>query len=116
MTTDVVVCNGCCCGNTDKGHPVVPIDFLTNAWDEKGLNEYVKLRISRCLGPCSMHNVSLLRYDGGQEWLGKLSDKEHYEALLEWASNIAQNGKNRDLPEILSAHRFERFEEVIVRD
>ena len=32
-------------------------------WDEKGFNEYVKLRFSRCLGPCSMHNVSLLRYD-----------------------------------------------------
>ena len=85
MPTDVVVCNGCCCGNTDKGHPVVPIDFLTNAWDEKGLNEYVKLRISRCLGPCSMHNVSILRTEESQQWLGNLSQKEHYESIVEWA-------------------------------
>ena len=116
MPNDVVVCNGCCCGNTEKGHPEVPIDFLKNAWNEYGLEDHVKLRISKCLGPGSMHNISLLRTEEKQEWLGKLSKKEHYEALIEWACNIVDNKYNTELPEKLLPHRFQRFQEVVIRD
>lgn len=116
MSKDVIVCNGCCCGNTGKGHPEVPINFLTEEWNKYCLNEHVKLRISKCLGPCSMHNVSILRTEESQQWLGNLSQKEHYESIVEWARNVAKDKNNYDVPNLLLSHKFERFEEVVIRD
>ena len=66
MTDSVIVCNGCCCGNTKKGHNAVPTDFLEKEWERQGLAENVKLTISDCLGPCSMHNVALLKTSEGR--------------------------------------------------
>ena len=108
MPTDVVVCNGCCCGNTDKGHPEVPVKLLNDEWENYGLNNSVKLRISKCLGPCSMHNVTLLKTDKGQTWLGKLSEDEHYNSIVEWGRNVAKYGDKIKLPKNLAPHCFER--------
>ena len=116
MRPRVVVCSGCCCGNLDKGHNEVPIDFLKAAWEEKGLEETVNLTISGCLGPCSMHNVSLLKTDEGLVWLGELSNEDHYEALVSWAEDFTQFGNEAKLPEILVPHQFVRFEEVIITE
>tara|TARA_A100000164_G_scaffold348276_1_gene350335 strand:+ start:92 stop:271 length:180 start_codon:yes stop_codon:yes gene_type:complete len=55
-----------------------------------------------------MKNVSLIKTDLGQTWLGNLSGKEHYEALIEWALNVKQNGIGTELPELLSNLQFER--------
>ena len=72
MTDSVIVCNGCCCGNTKKeGHNAVPTDFLETEWERQGLAENIKLKISDCLGPCSMHNVALLKTNEGHTWIGK---------------------------------------------
>ena len=116
MPTDVVVCNGCCCGNTDKGHPEVPVKLLNDEWENYGLNNSVKLRISKCLGPCSMHNVSLLRTDYGTTWIGKLSEDIHYKALVDWALQVSEKGPDIEIPEILVPHIFERFDKVVIRD
>ena len=116
MPTDVVVCNGCCCGNTDKGHPEVPIKLLNDEWEKYRLNDSAKLRISKCLGPCSMHNVSLLRTDNGTTWIGNLSEEIHYKALVDWALQVSENGSDIEIPEILVPHKFERFDEVVIRD
>ena len=43
MTSSVIVCNGCCCGNLEKGHDKVPIEFLENEWERHGLKEVVTL-------------------------------------------------------------------------
>ena len=116
MPTDVVVCNGCCCGNTDKGHPEVPIKLLNDEWEKYRLNDSVKLRISKCLGPCSMHNVSLLRTDNSTTWIGNLSEEIHYKALVDWALQVSEKGSDIEIPEILIPHKFERFDEVVIRD
>ena len=107
MTNQVLVCNGCCCGRVEKGHVEVPIDVLKEAWDEHGLAEHVKLTISTCLGPCSMHNVSLLRTDNERTWLGKLVTEEDYLSIVEWAIGVAEKGNSTPLPEHLEQHRFE---------
>jgi (2Fe-2S) ferredoxin len=106
MTTSVTVCNGCCCGRVDKGHNEVPIDFLKTQWKENNIGEHVKLTISGCLGPCSMHNVTLLSTQDGRIWLGELNNQSHYEAIVEWAQDIGHNGKDAVFPEILTSHRF----------
>ena len=74
--------------------------------DEHGLAEHVKLTISTCLGPCSMHNVSLLRSDNDRTWLGKLANEEDYLAIVDWAIGVAEKGNSTALPERLEQHRF----------
>ena len=53
-----------------------------------------------------MHNVSLLKTSHGHTWLGKLSENEHFEALIEWALSASSDGDSADLPELLEVHRF----------
>ena len=108
MSTCITVCNGCCCGRVEKGHNEVPLKSLKTAWKERGLGNSVKLTISDCLGPCSMHNVTLLKTEKGQTWLGKLSSDEHYDALVEWAHNVAHYGVEGELPDILVQRQFDR--------
>ena len=116
MVNDVIIYNGCCCGNTEKGHSEVPIKLLLDEWEKYGLNDSVTVRISKCLGPCSMHNVSLLRTEEGATWIGNISEDLHYKAIVDWALNVSKNGSDIEIPEILVPHRFERFEEVVIRD
>ena len=106
MTQQILVCDGCCCGRVERGHNEVPIEMLRNAWKENELAEHVKLTISTCLGPCSMHNVSLVKTGSERTWLGKLRGEQDYLALVDWARDIAQKGDNAKLPERLMSHRF----------
>ena len=93
MTDSVIVCNGCCCGNTKKeGHNTVPTDFLETEWERQGLAENIKLKISDCLGPCSMHNVALLKTNEGHTWIGNLSEIEHFEALESKSCSCVNKG------------------------
>ena len=102
MTTKIAVRNGCCCGRIEKGNKEVPVDKLKQAWKENVLDQNVKLNISTCLGPCSQNNVSLITIDGQRIWLGSL-EGEHYDSIIEWAQNIAENS---ELPESLKSQRF----------
>ena len=46
----VVLCNGCCCGKTDKGRPPVPEAQIKSAWKAQRLNKTVQLRLTRSEG------------------------------------------------------------------
>ena len=111
-----MVCNGCCCGRVEKGHNEVPIQALKTAWDEYGLDANVKLTISNCLGPCSMHNVTILKIKDDLTWLGNLNGDRHYDALIQWALDYNRNGNDAVLPEILAHQRFERTQKLIIRE
>ena len=107
MSSRVVLCSGCCCGRVEKGHNEVPVDDLKDAWGEHALDDSVELMISGCLGPCKMHNVSVLVTDGDMLWLGGLGEESHYDALVEWAKEVAHYGPTARLPEILAKKQFE---------
>ena len=113
MSTRITVCNGCCCGRVEKGHNEVPLKSLKTAWKERGLGKSVKLTISDCLGPCSMHNVALLKTSEGHTWIGNLSEIGHFQALVGWASEVSHRGHYVDLPEILESNRFIREEDEL---
>ena len=106
MPAQLSVCNGCCCGRVEKGHNEVPIDTLKEAWEKHELTEHVKLTISTCLGPCRMHNVSLLKTANERTWIGKLSTQEDYLALVEWALDVAKLGEDAKLPDALTRRIF----------
>jgi len=110
----VSVCVGCCCGQTAKGHPAVPTDWLKAQWKTRRLMKFVQLTISGCLGPCDLTNVVSVGSAQGTTWLGNLDQQHHYDLLLDWATRVASRGSLQPLPSALDAHVFERFDAASV--
>ena len=106
MSTKFYVCSGCCCGRTENGNNDVPAELLKSAWLENGLSNQVELKITSCLGPCSMNNVTLIKTPLKSIWLGELNTTQHFEALIELAEDINQTGEFTELPELLKSHKF----------
>lgn len=105
----LVFCQGCCCGRTDRGHPEVPVDRLKAVWKAEKLNRAVQLTISGCLGPCDRTNVTAVITPAGVEWLGGLGDPADYDRLTDWARACRAAGRLLPLPDWCAAHRFDRF-------
>ena len=107
MAPRVTICDGCCCGRVEKGNHEAPIEYLRSAWKENELKEQVKLTISGCLGPCKMNNVSLITSGSERIWLGKMNDIEYYEAIVDWAKDIADGSGKLIVPEKLAKLQFD---------
>lgn len=105
----VVLCKGCCCGQTDRGRPPVPIDEMKAIWKAERLNRSVQLSLSGCLGPCKLANVVLLITPEHMVWLGGLSTGLEYAALVAWALESRDAGRVMPLPILLEHARFARF-------
>src|SRR5678815_5252178 len=69
----LLVCKGCCCGNTERGKPAVPLDSFKSEWKERGIRTRVHLSISACLGPCAVANVALLMFHGSSVWFHSIN-------------------------------------------
>ncbi len=96
---NVAVCLGCCCGNTAKGKPAVPIDWLKKEWRARGLLKQIQLTISGCLGPCDIPNVVAISDERGTQWLGGITEFSQYQSLLEWAISSVNAGELLLLPD-----------------
>jgi cobaltochelatase CobN len=105
----LVFCEGCCCGRTDRGRPEVPVARLKGVWKGEKLNRSVQLTISGCLGPCDLANVALVIAADGNRWLGGLAGGAVYDELIEWARECHRQGRAVPLPAGMDALRFERF-------
>jgi hypothetical protein len=105
----VTVCVGCCCGNSDKGHPEVPVEWLKNEWRVRRLLKNVQLSISGCIGPCDVANVAKINSPAGEIWLGNLAAFEEYRDLADWASACNQAGQVLPLPRKLEPHRLSLY-------
>jgi hypothetical protein len=86
-----------CCGNTERGLPEVPVEWLKSEWRNRGLLKRVQLTISGCVGPCDVPNVVVITSSSGTEWLGNIVKFDQYRSLLEWAVRC------RDASEMLPA-------------
>jgi hypothetical protein len=102
----LIFCQGCCCGRTDRSKPELPVEKLKAAWSERKLNRTVQLTISGCLGPCELTNVTLLLTPDEQIWLGELEGDAVYDAFIQWAIDCQASGKRVPLPAILEAQRL----------
>ena len=105
----IVLCEGCCCGRTDKGFPAVPRDWIKQRWKDEKLNKSVQLTISGCLGPCDLANVFCVISSEGMQWFGGLQEQWQFELLPGWAKASRDAGVLIELPAALNRHRFERF-------
>jgi len=105
----VLVCRGCCCGRVERGKPDVPVEWLKAQWKAARLNPYIQLTISGCLGPCDLPNVVTVLTATGQEWIGQLEQREHYEALVQWGRACGAARRVEPLPPVLAQRVFKRF-------
>jgi cobaltochelatase CobN len=105
----VVVCKGCCCGQTGKGRPNVPDERLKAVWKAERLYRTIQLTISGCLGPCDVANVIQIIMPDGIEWFGQLEKDEHYDALIDWARACSTAGMIVPRPALLNRYRFDGY-------
>ena len=105
----IVLCEGCCCGRTDRGFMPVPCDWIKQQWKQEKLNKSVQLTISGCLGPCDLANVFCVISPGEVQWFGGLQERRQYALLLDWANTSRDAGVLVELPAELNRRRFERF-------
>lgn len=94
----LTICQGCCCGNTERGLPEVPVEWLKSEWRKRGLLKRFQLTISGCVGPCDVPNVVVLTGPSGTEWLGNIEHFDQYRTLLEWAVRCRDANELLDLP------------------
>lgn len=105
----IVLCQGCCCGQTERGLPAVPLDWLKPIWKSEKLNKTVQLTVSGCLGPCDLPNVCCIVMPQEQAWYGRLTTREDYAVLLNWARQCRERAEALPLPAELAHLRFERW-------
>lgn len=105
----LVFCQGCCCGRSDRGRPELPVEQLKEIWKSEKLNRMVQLTISGCLGPCDLANVAQVMLPEGNVWLGGMQGEAVYETLITWARLCHAEERVLPLPEGLNLLRFERF-------
>lgn len=105
----ITLCQGCCCGQTGRGLPAVPLDWLKPIWKAEKLNKVVQLTVSGCLGPCDLPNVCCVTTPQEQAWYGRLTTREDYAVLLSWARRCRDQGGLAPLPAELEHLRFERW-------
>ena len=111
MLGQISVCNGCCCGHTEKGHPPVPVEWLKNEWKCRGLIKRVHLSISGCLGPCDVPNVVMITGAEGVQWLGQINEQRQYEMLADWAEQSKAAGRMIPLPREFDLHLLTAFQD-----
>ena len=108
----VSVCIGCCCGQTDRGKPAVPVEWLKTEWRRRGLLKNIQLTISGCLGPCDVPNVVLIARAEENVWLGNIDRFEYYREIVEWAAESKAAGRMLPLSRNLLKHRLDPFRQV----
>ena len=105
----ILLCEGCCCGRTDRGFKPVPCDWIKQQWKEQKLSKTIDLTITGCLGPCDLANVVCIISSRDTQWLGGLQEKWEYGLLIDWAKASRDAGVLVELPSELDCHRFRRF-------
>lgn len=110
----IFVCNGCCCGRTEKGNPAVPVDYLKAEFKARKLIRNVQVTISGCLGPCDVPNVvGILTHAEGMRWYGNLSEHWQFVSLIEWATAVKAAQAALPLPQWLEAHALNPMAESL---
>jgi cobaltochelatase CobN len=103
------VCNGCCCGRTEKGFPALPIDEFKRQWKDRGIRRRFHLTISGCLGPCPLANVVLLLFRGRSAWFHSVNSPEDVGLLYDYVERMLLAEMYLDPPLELRGRLFERY-------
>lgn len=105
----VLLCRGCCCGETNRGKPEVPVQWIKEQWKSRRLLKSIQLSISGCLGPCDLSNVVAVHSRSDHFWLGNFHEFQQYSDLLEWAEQSRSAGQLLPLPAQFEQFKFDPF-------
>jgi cobaltochelatase CobN len=103
------VCNGCCCGRTEKGFPALPLEDFKRQWKERGIRRRVHLTISGCLGPCPLANVVLIVFRGHSAWFHSINAPDDVTLLYDYLERMLTAESYLDPPCDLAGRLFERY-------
>jgi len=103
------VCQGCCCGRTDKGFPALPVDEFRQQWKSRGIRRRFHLTISGCLGPCPLANVVLLYFRGRSMWFHSINDAADVSSIYEYVEEMLRAKQYVEPPPDLQRRRFDRY-------
>ena len=105
----LLVCKGCCCGNTERGHAAVPLDRFKREWKERGIRLRIHLTISGCLGPCTVSNVVMLIYKSSTVWFHSINSENDVVQIYDYLERLLDSGQF-DLPTNSLAEKvFQRY-------
>jgi cobaltochelatase CobN len=104
VIAQLIVCQGCCCGATQKDRPEVPVDWLKDEWRRRGLLKRFQLSISGCIDPCDVPNVVAVNSELDSLWLGQITHFNQYRSLVEWAAHSVDAGHLLELPREFKDH------------
>lgn len=102
------VCQGCCCGQTERGFPAVPLDVYKREWKARGLRLRVHLTVTGCLGPCPLANVVLVLFGGETVWLHSVNDEATVMAVFDYLEAMLKAERYLPPPGALAARHFNR--------
>jgi len=103
------VCNGCCCGRTDKGFPASPLSEFKRQWKARGMRRRFHLTISGCLGPCPLANVVMMQFMGRSYWFHSINNVADVSLIYGWVEQMLLEGTFADVPDALKGRQFQRY-------
>lgn len=107
------VCDGCCCGASNRNSSAEPFDRLkerlSRGLEDAGLKRSVRLVITPCLGPCSEANVLCLLLYGRALWFGRMDTALDVDALIRFLADAVGTGRTGPLGRRLETRTFERI-------
>ncbi len=103
------LCNGCCCGRTEKGFPALPLEEFKQQWKKRGIRRRLHLTVSGCLGPCPLANVILLQFRGRSMWFHSINHAEDVALIYDYVEGMLLAETCLDPPAALAIRQFERY-------
>ncbi len=105
----LLVCKGCCCGNTERGKPSVPIDRFKKEWRDRDIWPRLHLTIAGCLGPCAVANVVLLMYQGTTVWFHSINSDDDVVRIYQYVDHLLAIGRFAVPTGSLAQKVFQRY-------
>ncbi len=105
----LLVCQGCCCGQTEHGFPAVPLDEFKRQWKERGFRLRVHLTVTGCLGPCPLANVVTILFGGETVWLHSINAPEQVTEIFDYLERLLDAGTFEPPTGPLAALHFNRL-------
>ena len=103
------VCNGCCCGRTDKGFPALPLAEFKQQWKNRGMRRRFHLTISGCLGPCPLANVILIQIHGRSIWFHSINHAADVDLIYNFVERMLVDETDDEIPAELAVRQFQRY-------
>lgn len=103
------ICQGCCCGRTDRGFTAIPLDEFKQQWKDRSIRRRFHLTISGCLGPCDMANVVLVNFRGQSTWLHSINDPEDVTRIYDYVEEMLFADRWLPPPDGLRQRHFQRY-------